>query len=175
VTKKVNATFEGCHTTKGKLRAIAATSCLNGNYIITFSADSYPDAAEENKNLIAKALAPDHPTVLVTKNEPWAKVVLHKISRTDNNFQPCTMESLLKAVMDNPILKDIHITHLLSWVQSEEKLKDRNAASVSFTFIDNQEPILPRLLKEPFYMFGEPVRIERWQEKPRLTQCKKCW
>jgi hypothetical protein len=174
-TKKVNTAFEGHPATKGKLRAIAATSRPNGNYVVVFSTDSCPRIAEENKEVISKALAPDHPDVLVTKDELWARVVIHKITRLDDTLQPRTTASLAEAILDNPVLKGVQITHQPSWVHSEEKLKDMHASAISFAFIEKPDPILPRLLREPFYMFGAPVRVERWQEKLRPTQCKKCW
>jgi hypothetical protein len=157
--------FDECPNTKNKLKVIAATLRPNGNYVITFSADSSPRLIKENKNLISKALAPDHPTAIVTKNKPWTKVVIHRISLLDDTLRPRTVASLLEAISINLILKDIRITHLPSWVNSNEKLIGRTFSVISFAFIDKQEPILPRLLKEPFFMFGTPAQVERWQEK----------
>jgi hypothetical protein len=174
-TKKVNSAFDECPNTKNKLKVIAATLRPNGNYVITFSADSSPRLIEENKTLISKALAPDHPTAIVTKNEPWTKVVVHRISLLDDTLRPRTAASLLEAISVNPILKDVRITHPPSWVKSDENLKGRTFSAISFAFIDKQDPILPSLLKEPFFMFGTPAQVERWQEKLRPIQCKKCW
>jgi hypothetical protein len=47
----------------------------------------------------------------VSKDELWAKVVIHNISRIDDNRQPRTKAKLMEAILVNLILKDVRIMH----------------------------------------------------------------
>jgi hypothetical protein len=173
--KKINSRYEDLPDTKGKVKVIAVTGRPNGNYVITFTPDSCPQTIEAHKDVISKALAPDHPSVIVSKDEPWAKVIVHNISCVDDNHQPRTEANLMEAILVNPILKDVKITHPPRWVKPEERLEGKHATAISFAFIDKPDPILNNLLNSPFFMFGARVRLERWKEKLKPVQCKKCW
>ena len=77
--------------------------------------------------------------------------------------------------MVNPILKGVQITQPPDWLSPEEKLTGKRATAISFAFTDESNKILKGLLDQPFYMFGEPVRVEMWKERPKQPQCKRCW
>src|SRR5262249_33843839 len=52
----------------------------NGNYAIAFSNTSSEARAEEHKNILAETLAPNHPSVTVSRDVPWTRIIVHGIS-----------------------------------------------------------------------------------------------
>ena len=46
--------------------------------------------------------------------------------------------------------------------------------AISFTFEDKYNT-LPLLLKHNLFIFGSLACVERWNDCPKNTQCKKCW
>src|SRR5579859_4601798 len=121
--------------------------------MVTMSKTSPPTLIEEHKGVILKALAPDHTSAIVTKDEPWTKVIIHNISRTDHTRQPRSLENLLEGIMVNSVLKGVQITQPPDWLSPEEKLTGKRAAAISFAFTDKSGKVLKNLINQPFYMF----------------------
>jgi hypothetical protein len=175
--KRINDRLSDKATAQEKLSVIGVDCKPNGNYIITFSPSSPVGLADEHKQQLLHALAPGHPSASVVKDVPWTKIIVHNISRRDHLFQPRDSESLSQAILVNPVLENVEITQQPRFISSEEKLdaEHKTASAVSFSFIDKPNSILQKILTEPFYMFGRQVRVERWNEIPKPTQCKRCW
>jgi hypothetical protein len=172
---KLNACFNDLPTAKGKITAIAVVPKGNGNYIVTFSDSSPPHIVEEHKAHLAHVLAPGNPHVIVSRDEPWVRLIVHNISLLDTLSKPRTEQSLTEALMYNSALKNVQITQPPRWISSPDKLVGKSASAFTFSFVDKSTSIVPAILDGPFHMFGKPVRVARWEEKPKPAQCKKCW
>jgi hypothetical protein len=172
--KLLNERFQQQPTARGKLTVVGVAGKENGNYIVTYSDTSSPILAEEHKLQLLHILAPKYTNAIVSKDVPWVKMLVHGISLKDDTYIPRTENSLLDALTTNPIIKTVEITQPPRWIQPSHKLEGKYSSTVSFAFIDKPNSIVPTLLNG-LYMFGSKVRVERWENKQRPVQCRKCW
>jgi hypothetical protein len=174
-TNRLNDRFRDLPTSQGRIKVVATNCKPNGNYIVTFSDDSPATLVEEHKNQLLHVLAPHHPSAIVSRDDPWTKVIVHGISLRDDNLFPRTDESLLEAIGVNSCLNGITITQPPRWILPPDRLEGKRASAISFAFLDKPNSILPTLLSSPFHMFGAPKRVSRWREILKPIQCKRCW
>jgi hypothetical protein len=170
----LNERFQQQPTTRNKLTVVGVAGKENGNYVVTFSDTSSPILAEEHKLQLLHTLAPNRTNAIVSKDVPWVKMIVHGISLKDDMYLPRTEGSLLEALTTNPIIKTVEITQPPRWILPDHRLEGKYSSSVSFAFIDKPESIVPTLL-EGLYMFGSLVRLQRWENKQRPVQCRRCW
>jgi hypothetical protein len=173
--RRINARLESLATAKGKVSVVAVVPKPNGNYIVTFSHKNNPREVEAHKNQLLQVLAPDRESAVVSRDEPWVRVIAHNISLRDDMQQPRTSDSMLKTIRLNPVLDGVEITQGPRWLVPPAQLGEKTASAVTFAFLDPNQTILPSLLDGPFHMFGAPVRVAQWQERVKHQQCKKCW
>ncbi|KAL1738445.1 Endonuclease/exonuclease/phosphatase [Schizophyllum fasciatum] len=75
--------------------------------------------------------------------------------------------------MVNPVIRKLRITQRGHWIRPAENIGKKS--SLCFAFEDPDGSALKELLKAKIFMFGAPVRVKRWVEKPRLRQCSTCF
>ena len=172
--RKINDGFRSMNLAPNLL-ALGVTCKPNGNYIISFSPSSSTSDADNAKHVLTETLAPNHPTASTFRDVPWTRVIVHSISRKDDNFVDRTEEDIDNALRLNPILQGVQITQKARWLLPPERLLNKRSSSISFTFIDKPNSIVNSLLTEPFHMFGSQVHVEPWQNIPKFAQCKRCW
>lgn len=153
---------------------LAAMLKPNGNYIIKFTNKIPAEIDQQIKHLIKEELAPTHQTAEASRDRPWTKVVVHNISTTDADDIPRSMESIGVDLKRNPILRDIVFTQDPRWIHPPQRMAGKLASAISFAFEDDGT-VLQQLLKHNIYVFGLLTRVERWNERPKNPQCKKCW
>jgi hypothetical protein len=110
VTAALQQSIQENQVTKDKIKVIGIIPKPNGNYVVTFTADSPIPLIENNKNLFLSTLAEDRPNSSFTKDEPWTRIIVHNIPQNNQNNQPRTEESLLEAVKLNPAVNGVKIT-----------------------------------------------------------------
>ena len=157
------------------LLVLGVTCKPNGNYVVSYSNSSSETDAESHKQILLTTLAPNHPAADAIRDIPWTRVLVHNITLKDDNFMNRSEEDINTALKLNPILKDVQITQPARWILPPERLENKRASSISFSFIDKPTSIIPALLSEPFHMHGSKVRVELWQNIPKFAQCKRCW
>lgn len=153
---------------------LAAMLKPNGNYVVTFTNDIPPALDHTIKLAIKEELARDHPTAEVSRDMPWTKVIVHNISVTDGDGVARSMDSISAALKKNPILKNITLTQEPRWIHPPERMAGKSASAVSFAFEDDGS-VLRHITKHNLYLFGMLSRVERWNERPKNAQCKKCY
>jgi hypothetical protein len=173
-TRKINEQYQTLAPSPNLL-VLGVASKPNGNYIVSYSNSSSESEAEKHKQILLSTLAPNHPAASVLRDIPWTRVLVHNISLKDDNFVARTEEQINSALKLNPILQDIQITQPARWILPPDRLQNKRASSISFSFIDKPNSIIPTLLAEPFHMYGSRTRVELWQNIPKFAQCKKCW
>jgi hypothetical protein len=172
--RKINEQYRSL-TPSPNLLVLGVTSKPNGNYIVSFANSSSEPDAEEHKQILLSTLAPNHSSATVFRDIPWTRVIVHNIALKDDNFVNRTEEDINAALKLNPILHEVQITQSARWILPPERLANKRASSISFSFIDKPNSIIPALLTEPFHMYGARVRVEPWKNIPKFAQCKRCW
>jgi hypothetical protein len=145
--------------------------------ILTFPAGTKRNLVQDHEKTIRDILSLPE-TAELSYNGKWCKLVANGVRKMVIHGTPiATPEMLEEALRRNPILKDIKFTQRPDWVRRPADLVDSNSScsSCSFAFEDPDGKLGQRILKEQLFMFGAPVRLRRWEEKPRLQQCTKCW
>jgi hypothetical protein len=172
-----------CSRINNKLRLIPSAKGLSvlgshwnasGNCILTFPPQTSAKLIEDHYPAIKSAMGLCDDQV-ISRDLPWSKVTLRAVYARDMpNSNVYTNEELLASLMANPVMNKVKITQPPRWVRRPEDI-DGFKSSISFAFEDPDGQMIKLLLKTQLFMFGSPVRAKRWEDKPRLRQCTRCW
>ncbi|KAJ1308147.1 hypothetical protein OPQ81_003865 [Rhizoctonia solani] len=145
----------------------------SGNIILTFPPDTPDELVSEHINIIREALNLSSQTV--SRDVPWSKLMLLSVFARSRSEDPVYSNKVLyEALIRNPAIANLKITQKPRWVCSPEEIKGFRS-SIVFAFEDPDGSIAKSLLRSHIFMFGSPVRIKHWIEKPQSRQCIKCW
>jgi hypothetical protein len=172
-----------CNRINNKLRLIPSAKGLSvlgshwnasGNCILTFPPQTSTKLIEDHYPAIRNAMGLGDDWV-ISRDIPWSKVTLRAVYARDTpSSNVYTNEELMASLMANPIMNKIKVTQPPRWVRRPEDI-DGFKSSVSFAFEDPDGQAIKLLLKTQLFMFGSPVRAKRWEDKPCLRQCTRCW
>jgi hypothetical protein len=175
ISDTINARLNNIPTAQG-LQVLGSYYNTSGNIILTFPPHTSITRIEDHMLTIREVLdiSSEMP---VSRDVPWSKVVLGGvIARVAQREEVFSEEILLEVLLRNPQIKHLKITQTPRWVRRPQEISGFKS-SVSFAFEDPDGSIHSALLKSktPIFMFGAPVSIKRWVDKPRLRQCRRCW
>jgi hypothetical protein len=173
-TKELNNRFQTMKTSQDKLTVAAVESKPSGNYVVTFAEGTPPNIAEAHKAQLKHALAQDHPDATVSLDIPWTKVLIHNVSTTNEEGYQRSQAELLDALLKNPPFKKAEITQNPRWLKDPEIIVHQKTSTIVTAFIDKNKNI-NTILNGSVHMFGSPVRVTLWHERPNQALCKRCW
>jgi hypothetical protein len=173
ISSRINSKLSLIPSAKG-LSILGSHWNASGNCVLTFPPQTSIKLIEDHFPAIKNAMGLNDNQV-ISRDTPWSKVTLRAVYARDTpSSSVYSNEDLLNALMTNPIMSKIRITQAPRWVRRPEDI-DGFKSSISFAFEDPDGQLIKLLLKTQLFMFGSPVRAKRWEDKPRLRQCSRCW
>jgi hypothetical protein len=173
ISSRINSKLSMIPSAKG-LSILGSHWNASGNCVLTFPPQTSTKLIEDHFPAIKNAMGLNGNQV-ISRDTPWSKVTLRAVYARDTpSSNVYTNDDLLAALMANPIISKLKITQPPRWVRRPEDI-DGFKSSISFAFEDPDGQLIKLLLKTQLFMFGSPVRAKRWEDKPRLRQCTRCW
>jgi hypothetical protein len=173
ISSRINSKLSMIPSAKG-LSILGSHWNASGNCVLTFPPQTSIKLIEDHFPAIKSAMGLNANQV-ISHDTPWSKVTLRAVyARDAPSSDVYSNDDLLAALMANPVMAKLKITQPPRWVRRPEDI-DGFKSSISFAFEDPDGQLIKLLLKTPLFMFGSPVRAKRWEDKPRLRQCTRCW
>ncbi|KAG8710123.1 hypothetical protein FRC12_006193 [Ceratobasidium sp. 428] len=143
----------------------------NGNLIVSLPCDT-PDTTVNTITTVIHATFT--PTLcfplLITRDVAWTKLMVSSVKARPNPGAPTYSEEEVKAsFLLNTAINDLTITRDPHWVRNPASITGAHS-SFTFSFQDPDGSIGRGLAKSHLFMFGEPVHLKRWTDKPRQTR-----
>ncbi|QRV89775.1 hypothetical protein RhiJN_17793 [Ceratobasidium sp. AG-Ba] len=108
--------------------------------------------------------------LLITHDVAWTKFMVSSVPARPNSGDPTfSEEEVLASFMLNPAIKPLSIMRSPRWIRNPAAISGAHS-SFTFSFIDPDGSIGQSLAKSRLFMFGEPVHLKRWTDKPRQTR-----
>ncbi|KAI5117005.1 hypothetical protein M0805_004390 [Coniferiporia weirii] len=115
-----------------------------------------------------------HP-LTISQDVKWAKVILGRVITRDSPAHPLfTDAQLLDGLSVNPHFLTLHLTQLPRWLRQPESISS-DRSSITFAFEDPDGSLLQQFCARPLFLFGQSARPTPFADKPRFSQCTKCW
>jgi hypothetical protein len=173
ISSKINTKLSMIPSAKG-LSILGSHWNASGNCVLTFPPQTSTKLIEDHFPAIKNAMGLNENQV-ISRDTPWSKVTLRAVYARDTpSSNVYSNDDLMVALMANPVMSRFKITQAPRWVRRPEDI-DGFKSSISFAFEDPDGQLIKLLLKTQLFMFGSPVRAKRWEDKPRLRQCTRCW
>jgi hypothetical protein len=176
IVEEINREFHQ-KPTSTDLTVLGAQWTMTGNCKLSFlpGTDTKKVCSPAHLDIIRKA-ASNGRNVIIEPNAKWSKFAVNNVLVHDSDNQVFSEETLDAALRLNPFFTDpkVRIMQKPRFTKKADEITG-NRSSVSFAILDPDGSLGRRLLKTPLFMFGRPVTIREWRDKPQLTQCKRCW
>ncbi|KAG8693700.1 hypothetical protein FRC09_010347 [Ceratobasidium sp. 395] len=102
----------------------------------------------------------------ITRDVPWVKLMVSSVPARSTPGAPTYSEEEVKtSFMLNPAIKTLSITRAPRWVRNPASITGIHS-SFTFSFEDPDGSLARSLAKSRLFMFGEPVHLKRWIDKP---------
>lgn len=157
---------------KGNFRVLHAAWTSKGNLSLTFPYSVNPADVLAHQEVLMSRLKFNTPWTL-RNDVSWSKLLLHNVptSTGDRVFSSGHLGELIKEAY--PELKAVRYTHGPNWLG---QVGPRRHGSVKFSFEDPDGSIGHSVLtaEGTRFVFGTPVRMNRWNDKAVLRVCTRC-
>lgn len=158
------------------IRIIGADWNMSGNCIFSFPSNISINSINAIIPLLKEAfeLRPNHP-LTITRDIKWSKVILSNIITLNGPNLPIFSElEILHSLLLNDLFRSLKITQPPRWARNPEFIT-KPRSSISFAFEDPNGDLLRKVTSSVFFIFGQSTVPVVWKEKPRFSQCTKCW
>jgi hypothetical protein len=173
ISSRINNKLSMIPSAKG-LSILGSHWNASGNCVLTFPPQTSTKLIEDHFPAIKSAMGLNENQV-ISRDTPWSKLTLRAVYARDTpSSNVYSDDDLLHALMNNPVMSKIKIIQAPRWVRRPEDIEGFKS-SISFAFKDPDGQLIKLLLKTQLFMFGSPVQAKRWEDKPRLRQCTRCW
>ena len=184
IVTQVNASLASNEASK-HLKVVAASFNTQGNLILSTRADQAASELLRFRDTIAPLLAHinNSSEVQLREDKKWYKIQVDAVSTSTISI---TNERILlspEAVHEELLACNPQYTQLLNsdslaakprWLRSTEELATTPRSSVVFATTD--EAAARSILKQKsLAAFGRHCTIRAFQDRPPITQCRKCW
>ncbi|QRV99070.1 hypothetical protein RhiJN_27089 [Ceratobasidium sp. AG-Ba] len=107
---------------------------------------------------------------LITQDIKWSKFMVSSVPTRSAPSQPTfSEEEVFASFKANPSMQALSITRAPRWVRNPASISGAHS-SFTFSFLDPDGSISTSLAKSSLFMFGAPVHLKRWVDKPRQTR-----
>ncbi|KAG8717285.1 hypothetical protein FRC09_014508 [Ceratobasidium sp. 395] len=143
----------------------------SGNLIVSLPCGTPDNTVNTVISVIHTTFTPTlHFPLLITRDVAWTKLMVSSVNARPNPGAPTYSEEEVKAsFLLNPAIQDLVITRDPRWVRNPASITGHHS-SFTFLFQDPDGSIGRGLAKSRLFMFGEPVHLKRWTDKPRQTR-----
>jgi hypothetical protein len=176
IVEEINREFHRMPTSSD-LTVLGAQWTMTGNCKLSFlpGTNTKKVCAPAHLDVIRRA-ASNGRNVIIEPNTKWSKFAVNGVLVRDSDGQIFSEDTLNEALRLNPFFADtkIRIMQKPRFTKRADEITSFRS-SISFAILDPDGSLGRRLMKQPLFMFGSPVTIREWRDKPQLTQCKRCW
>jgi hypothetical protein len=173
ISNRINTKLSLIPLVKG-LSILGSHWNASGNCVLTFPPQTSSKLIEDHFPAIRNAMGLNEDQV-ISRDTLWSKVRLRAVYAQDAPSSSVYSNSnLMASLMANPVMSKIKITQPPCWVRRLEDI-DGFKSLISFAFEDPNSQLVKLILKTQLFMFGSPVQAKRWEDKPQLRQCPRCW
>jgi hypothetical protein len=141
-----------------------------GNFVYSFDGNIPFDIIESYERIL---LAPFFGSGKLSPSMGWTRLLAHGVPVSDENWFVSGPDALLKEVKTMPGLKKAHFAMLPRWLKPVDTIHS-DYSTITFAISDPDGSIACTLLKGRAALFGKEVVIQKWVDKPTLTQCSHC-
>ncbi|KAG8695047.1 hypothetical protein FRC09_009422 [Ceratobasidium sp. 395] len=104
--------------------------------------------------------------LLVTRDVPWAKLMVSSVPTRSTQTSPTySEEEVKKSFLLNPAIQTLKITRAPRWVRNPASITGMHS-SFTFSFEDPDGSLAQLLAKSDLFVLGEPVHLKRWINNP---------
>ncbi|KAG8790063.1 hypothetical protein FRC12_012858 [Ceratobasidium sp. 428] len=104
--------------------------------------------------------------LLVTRDVPWAKLMVSSVPTRSTQTSPTySEEEVKKSFLLNPVIQTLKITRAPRWVRNPASITGMHS-SFTFSFEDPDGSLAQSLAKSHLFVLGEPVHLKRWIDNP---------
>ncbi|KAG8721226.1 hypothetical protein FRC09_008228 [Ceratobasidium sp. 395] len=104
--------------------------------------------------------------LLVTRDVPWAKLMVSSVPTCSTQTSPTySEEEVKKSFLLNPAIQTLKITRAPRWVRNPASITGMHS-SFTFSFEDPDGSLARSLAKSDLFVLGKPVHLKRWIDNP---------
>ncbi|QRV96569.1 hypothetical protein RhiJN_24587 [Ceratobasidium sp. AG-Ba] len=106
----------------------------------------------------------------VSRDVAWTKFMVSSVPARLKPGEPTfSEEEVRSSFLLNPAVKTLSITRPPRWIRNPASITGAHS-SFTFSFQDPDGSLGRALAKSRLFVFGEPVHLKRWTDKPRRTR-----
>jgi hypothetical protein len=171
IFRKISMAFDIHPTIKG-MSILGAHWNKNNNIIVSFPHGTPESSALSLRPAIRAALGIPE-SVDITIDKPWSKLMVSSVPARVAPGAPVFSEADLAAsFVRNPAVQNIAITRQPRWIRNPSNITGAHSSFV-FSFEDPDGSVSRLLRKTPLFVFGAPVSIKLWQDRPRTNKTRR--
>ena len=172
LTKLVNAYCKTQSSLLG-LSALSVRFIASGNIRLDFPPDTNPQSVLSHSAGIT-ALFPHPDKITFSQLLPISKLILHNVPTSIglDSHRP-TQQELRAELLRNPVFSSIPLWSDPDWVRKPDTISSlRSAIVIPIQDFDGSKAM--SLLRQKFFLFGEPAYPRAWHDRPLLRICPNC-
>jgi hypothetical protein len=124
---------------------------------------------------LRKVLTDPFPPCLLTPQKGSVCVLLNSVPVIrDEEGNLASELDLRRELESNPVCAGITFLALLRWLKKDVDIFARHA-SIILSLVDPDGKTVPSLIRSPPALFGQRVTVQRFEARPVLQQCDRCW
>ncbi|QRV92713.1 hypothetical protein RhiJN_20731 [Ceratobasidium sp. AG-Ba] len=171
IFRKISMAFDIHPTIKG-ISILGAHWNKNNNIIVSFPHGTPESTALSLRPAIRAALGIPE-SVDITIDKPWSKLMVSSVPARVAPGAPVFSEAdLATSFARNPAVQNIAITRQPRWIRNPSNISGAHSSFV-FSFEDPDGSVSRLLRKTPLFVFGAPVSVKLWQERPRTNKTRR--
>ena len=149
------------------------TSQTSQNFVLTFNGNPSLDEVLRLRSIFARVLGPHYSIV---PSRGYTRVVLNSIPTMRESLgAPLPSAAALRTELArNAGLKDLILLGEPYWLTARQP--NSRHGSISVAFLDPDGSRLKDILRNPPFMFGNrTTRPRKYEARPLISQCERCW
>ncbi|KAG9095887.1 hypothetical protein FRC06_009322 [Ceratobasidium sp. 370] len=137
------------------------------NLVISLAPGTSDEAVAATIPVACRALTTDmSPTPAITRDTPWSKLLVSSVPARSETGAPTHLEADVQAsLLRNPAISALKITRPPRWIRNPASITGAHS-SFTFSFEDPDGSLARQLAKSSLFIFGVPVHLRRWIDKP---------
>ncbi|KAG9119531.1 hypothetical protein FRC07_005406 [Ceratobasidium sp. 392] len=137
----------------------------SGNLVVSFPHGTSDSVLSAITPTIRSVLELPSQTV-ISRDTPWAKYMVSSVPARADAKSPVHPEAdVMASFLLNPAIKDLKITRSPRWIRNPASIIGAHS-SFTFSFEDPDGSVSRSLAKSHLFIFGAPVHLKRWTDKP---------
>jgi hypothetical protein len=141
------------------------------NFVLTFAGSPPMEAIFR----LRKVLTDPFPPCLLAPQKGSVRVLLNGVPtiRDENGDLP-SEQDLRRELESNPVCSGITFLAAPRWLKKDIDFFARHS-SVLLSLVDPDGKTVPSLIRSPPALFGQQTTAQRFEARPTLQQCNRCW